>query len=58
MIRRFFLLIVTLFSFLYSSDLKVISSANKLKLYEKNEWKSLLHFKDELNIKDNNFIVH
>lgn len=57
MIRRFFLLIVTLFSFLYSSDLKVISSANKLKLYEKNEWKSLLHFKDELNIKDNNFIL-
>ena len=56
MIRRFFLLIA-ISSFLYSSDLNVISIANKLKIYEKNEWKSLLHFRDELNIKDERFIV-
>lgn len=55
MIRRFFLLIIFP-SFLYSSSLEVIQTANKLKLYEKNEWKSLLHFKNELHIKDKNFI--
>lgn len=56
MIRRFFLLII-ISSFLYSSDLNIISITNKLKIYEKNEWKSLLHFRDELNIKDESFIV-
>ena len=55
MIRRIFLLII-FSSFLYSADLKIIETANKLKIYEKNEWKSLLHFKDELNIKDKKFI--
>lgn len=56
MIRRFFLLIV-LPVLLYSSQQDILTSANKLKLYEKNEWKALLHYNDSLNITDKQFIL-
>jgi hypothetical protein len=56
MIRRFFLLIITPI-FLYSSQLDVLNLANKLQLYEKNEWKALLHYNRNLNIIDNKFIL-
>lgn len=56
MIRRFFLL----FFFpilLYSSQEKILNKANNLKLYEKNEWKALLHYNGSFNIKDKKFIL-
>ena len=56
MIRRFFLL----FFFpilLYSSQEKILNKANNLKLYEKNEWKALLHYNGSFNIKNKKFIL-
>ncbi len=56
MIRRFFLL----FFFpilLYSSQEKILNKANNLKLYEKSEWKALLHYNGSFNIKDKKFIL-
>ncbi len=56
MIRRFFLL----FFFpilLYSSQEKILDKANSLKLYEKNEWKALLHYNGSFNIKNKKFIL-
>ena len=56
MIRRFILLII-LPILLYSSEKEVLQKANHLKVYEKNEWKSLLHFNNGLNITDKAFIL-
>jgi len=55
MIRRFFLLIVVPI-LLYSSQNETIKQANFKKLYNKNEWKSLLHYDEKLHILDSNFI--
>ena len=43
MIRRFFLLF-TIPILLYTSQENTIISAEQNKLYEKNEWKALLHY--------------
>lgn len=57
MIRRFFLLFI-LPVFLFASNNEVVNNAVKLKLFEKNEWKALLHYSDNnFDIIDANFIV-
>ena len=56
MIRRFFLLLIFPF-FLHSSQQEVSKKANNLKLYEKNEWKALLHYNKSLNITDKSYIL-
>lgn len=56
MIRRFFLLFIFPLV-LFSSQQETIKKANTLKLYEKNEWKALLHYNGSLNIKDKRFIL-
>ena len=43
--------------FLYSSQLEILNLARDVKLYEKNEWKALLHYNNGLNIKDKKFII-
>ena len=54
---KFFFLIVLFTTFLYSSQEEVLKSANSLKLYEKNEWKALLHYSNKINIIDKAFIL-
>jgi len=54
--RRIFLLFIFPV-FLYSSQQEILKSANNLKLYEKNEWKALLHYNGNLNITDKTFIL-
>lgn len=56
MIRRFFLLFIFPI-LLYSSQQDTLQQANNLKLYEKNEWKALLHYNGSLNITDKTFIL-
>lgn len=56
MIRNFFLLIVCPL-LLYSSEAEILQKANVLKLYEKNEFRALLHYNNNLNIKDKKFIL-
>lgn len=56
MIRRIFLLFIFPV-LLYSSQQEILKTANDLKLYEKNEWKALLHYNVGLNILDNAFII-
>ncbi len=54
--RRFILLLI-LPLLLYSSELEILKKANILKLYEKNEWKALLHYDNKLDITDKTFIL-
>jgi hypothetical protein len=54
--RRFILLLI-LPLLLYSSELETFKKANILKLYEKNEWKALLHYNNKLDITDKTFIL-
>jgi len=54
---KFLFLLIVPSIVLYSSQEKVLDKANALKLYEKNEWKALLHYKKTLNIKDKAFIL-
>lgn len=56
MIRRFFLLIIFVTE-LFSNKLEIIEIAKQNKLYERIEWKSLLHFNNKLNIIDEKFIT-
>jgi hypothetical protein len=55
MIRRFFLLF-SIPILLYASQSEILNKSNSKKLYNKNEWKALLHYDNKLNILDNNFI--
>ncbi|MDP2893393.1 MAG: DUF4105 domain-containing protein [Sulfurimonas sp.] len=55
MIRRLFLLFF-LNNIAFASELEVLKLANELKIYDKTEWKALLHYNQKLNIKDKNFI--
>lgn len=55
MIRRFFLLFF-LPVFAFSSESEILKLANELKVYDKTEWKALLHYNQNLNIKDKNFV--
>ncbi|MFT5660719.1 MAG: hypothetical protein ACI9TV_001361 [Sulfurimonas sp.] len=54
--RRLFLLFIFPI-LLYSSEQKTLIKANNLKLYEKNEWKALLHYNGNFNITDKIFIL-
>ncbi len=56
MIRRFFFLI-TLPILLYSSQENIIILAKNNKLYEKNEWKALLHYDNSFKINDTKFFL-
>lgn len=55
MIRRFFLLFF-LPVFAFASESEILKLANELKIYDKMEWKALLHYNQDLNIKDKNFV--
>lgn len=54
---RGFILFVLLSTFLFASQQQVLEDSFQRTLYEKNRWKALLHYNNELNIKDNNFIL-
>lgn len=54
---RGFILLIIFPTIIYSSELNILNLAKERNLYEKVEWKSLLHFKDGLNIKDKKFIL-
>ncbi|MDD5371795.1 MAG: DUF4105 domain-containing protein [Sulfurimonas sp.] len=52
--RRFFLLFIAPI-ILYASQQDVLKLANELQIFNKKEWKALLHYNQELNIYDENF---
>lgn len=56
MIRRFFFLLI-LPILLYSSQEDTIRLAQKTKLYEKNEWKALLHYDNDFKVTDKKFLI-
>ncbi len=56
MIRRFILLFVPIL--LFSSQQTIFKNIEKSKLYEKNEWKALLHYNNHFNITDTKFIIN
>jgi len=56
MIRRFILLFIFPV-FLYSSQQELLRKTNFLKLYQKNEWKALLHYDNGLKINDKKYIL-
>ena len=55
MIRGFFLLFI--YTLLYSSQQETIKLLKYNKIYNKNEWKALLHYNNGLNIYDNKYIL-
>jgi hypothetical protein len=55
-IRRFFLFFL-LPILLYSSQEDTVKSAFKNKLYEKNEWKALLHYDNGFKVTDKKFLL-
>lgn len=54
--KKFFLLVIFLPVFAFSSEPEILKLANELKIYDKTEWKALLHYNQNLNIKDKNFV--
>ncbi|MEA2017419.1 MAG: DUF4105 domain-containing protein [Campylobacterota bacterium] len=55
--NRRFILLLFLPILLYATQEKTLKLANDLKLYEKNEWRALLHYNGSLNITDRTFIL-
>lgn len=53
---KIFLFLLLFVSTLFSSS-KIVEQALALKLYEKNEWKALLHYEDGYYTQDKNFII-
>jgi len=54
---RYILLVFIMATTLFSNEHDIVKLANHLKLYETNQWKSLLHYNNQLNIKDKKFII-
>jgi len=55
--KRCILLLLFIYTFAHASESELISQAKELKLYEKTEWKALLHFRNHLDIQDSSFIL-
>ena len=56
MIKRFLLLFI-LPILLYSQERDTVKIASKVKLYEKNEWKALLHYDNGFKVTDKKFLL-
>jgi len=56
MIRRFFLLF-TIPILVYASQDNTLILAEQNKLYEKNEWKALLHYDNDFKVTDKKFLL-
>jgi len=54
--KKFIYLCFLLPLFAFASKSELFKLANELKIYDKTEWKALLHYNKSLNIKDKNFI--
>jgi len=57
MIKRFFLLFI-LPILLYSQERDTVKIALNAKLYEKNEWKALLHYDNGFKVNDKKFLPY
>lgn len=54
--KKIFLLVIFFPLFAFSSESEILKLANELKIYDKAEWKALLHYNRNLDIDDKNFV--